>query len=285
MRLTHLISLFRPEQYYKNLVIFLAIYFSGNLLNLEHLAVLLPGFVALCLLSSANYVINDIADRNNDRFNQEKNHRPLAKRDVSVTQALGIAVMLLIFSFVLAYVLSIEFFIAELALLILATLYSFYLKNELFVDIIIISVNFVIRAVAGALLIGVWVSPWLVIGTFFLALFLAAGKRKSERAFLKHKAAQHRPLLASYSDEILNFLLQTSTTLLLMSYTLYSFLGSQPLLFITLPIVLYVILRYLHLIQVSSPITRSVYKIFTDKKIVAAGLLYLATSLIVLYYP
>lgn len=278
-----LVRLMRPEHYYKNLVVFLAIYFSGHLPNTGELLATSIGFVLLCLLSSANYIINDIVDRGRDRRNKEKAERPVASGEVSVYQGAILAAALAAGSLGASYLLSKGFFLFAASFFALTTLYSFALKNELFLDIIAISFNYVLRAMAGAAVIGVKSSPWLVVGTFFLALFLATGKRKSEKAFLKADTKHHRPLLASYSDQNLSFLLQMSATTLLLSYAMYSFLGTKQELIFTLPIAMYAILRYMYLLETAEPQTRTLSKIFTDKRIVASGILYLAASFAILY--
>ena len=283
MKTNEYLKLLRPEQYYKNLVVFLALYFSGNLLNTRLLELTAGGFILLCLLSSANYIINDIADRERDRHNKEKQGRPLASGSVSIPQAIIAAAALAAASLGISYMVNREFFIVAAAMLALASLYSFILKKELFLDIIAISFNYVLRAIAGAVLIGVWVSPWLVVGTFFLALFLATGKRKSEKILLEEKAKRHRTLLDLYSSDMLSFLLHMSATVLLVSYALYSFLGTSPQLVFTLPIALYMILRYLYLAETGSPAARALSKVFSDKRIMAAAGLYFAISIFVIY--
>ena len=273
------VKLLRPEQFYKNLVIFLAAYFSGNLLMLSNAA----GFILLCALSSANYIINDVVDRKKDKINLEKADRPLASGKISVIQAIILALLLLAISLGGAYAINYHFFLIAASSFLLGSLYSLVLRKELFLDIIAISFNYVLRAIAGAVLIGVWISPWLVVGAFFLALFLATGKRRSEKTYLEANANKHRPLLELYSGDMLNFLLQMSATMLLASYALYSFLGNKPQLVFTLPIVLYAILRYVHLLESTAPETRALNKAFTDARFMAAGAFYLATSLYILY--
>ncbi len=180
-RICQYARILRPEQYYKNLVVFLAIYFSGNILNPSKVVATGIGFVVLCLLSSANYIINDIVDKTRDKYNKEKAGRPIASGKVTVQQGAAIALALAIISLAASYLISKEFFLFALSFFLLTSLYTFLLKKEVFLDIIAIASNFVIRAMAGAAIIGVKSSPWLIVGTFFLALFLAAGKRKSEK--------------------------------------------------------------------------------------------------------
>ena len=284
MKVQDIIKLLRPEQYYKNLVIYLALYFSGNLLNASMVATTTAGFALLCLLSSANYIINDFADREKDRHNKEKEGRPLASGKVTVASALILAIVLCIVSLAAAYTLNRQFTFIAAGMFLLGNAYSFILRKELFLDVIAISFNYVLRAVAGAALIHVWVSPWLVVGTFFLALFLSTGKRKSEKILLEGKAQHHRPLLDLYSNNMLSFLLHMSATVLLVSYALYSFLGSNAMLVFTLPIALYMILRFLYLAEAGAPEARLVSKLFADRRMMAAGVLYAASSIFILYF-
>jgi len=283
-KISAIIELCRPAHYYKNLLIFLALFFSGNLLNLNDVAIVLLGFVSLSLMSSVNYIINDTLDKKNDRKNSEKSRRPIASGRVTTGESLVVAFVLFAVSCILAYALGIYFFAALILLFSLSTIYSLFLKKEIFLDIIVISVNFVIRALSGALLINVWISPWLIIGTFFLAMFLAAGKRKSEMIFLRKKAGSHRFVLYRYSDEILNLLFGITTTALFLSYALYCFLGNNERLLITLPIVFYALLRYVYLTYSGSDKTRSTDRIFYDGRILMSIILYLIITFILLYY-
>ncbi len=283
MKTNEYLKLLRPEQYYKNLVVFLALYFSGNLLDPRLLGLASGGFILLCLLSSANYIINDVIDRERDRHNKEKADRPLASGKISVPSAIALAVILTIASLGSAYLIDKRFFLTAAAMFAVSSLYSLLLKRELFLDVISLAFNYVLRAVAGAELIKVWVSPWLVVGAFFLALFLAAGKRKSEKIQMESNAKKHRQLLGEYSEGTLNFMLQMSATVLLVSYALYTFLGNKPQLVFTLPIALYLVLRYMHLLETGDPAARTFNKVFQDRKMICAAALYLATSLAIIY--
>lgn len=282
-KINAMIELCRPKHYYKNILIFFALFFSGNLLNLSKIVTVLIGFVLLSLMSSVNYIINDNVDKKRDRENIEKSQRPIASGRVSTRESLIIAFALFLTSCLMAYNLDAYFFIGLMLFFVLSTLYSLFLKNEIFLDIITISINFVIRALCGALLIKVWISPWLIVGTFFLALFLVTGKRKSEIVFLGEKAGRHRNVLYQYSDDMLNSLIHVATTTLFLSYALYCFLGNNEKLLLTLPIVLYILLRYLYLVYSGSEKTRNSDKIFYDHKILIGIIIYVITTFILLY--
>lgn len=284
MRIASFIRLCRPEQYYKNLVIFLAIFFSGNMLNLNHIFLVIGGFISLSLMSSANYIINDIIDKNEDKHNKEKSNRPLASGEVKVYSSIVFAFILFLVSITTAYLLNFYFLVMDLSFFLLSSFYSFFLKKELFADIIIISINFVIRALSGAFIINVWISPWLIIGAFFLALFLAVGKRRSEQIFLGKSAEKHRAVLGLYSTELFDSLMQISTTSLLLSYALYCFLGNKQRLLFTLPIMLYIVLRYLYLIYSDSDKPRMPNKIFKDYRMLFGIIVYIIFTFLILYF-
>lgn len=283
-RIINFFRLCRPEQYYKNLLVFLAIFFSGNLFRADYLFLVIIGFISLCLMSSVNYIVNDITDRDRDKHNKEKADRPLAKGKITVFQAVILAFVLLIIGVLIAVFLNLGFLLAMLAFFLISSLYSFFLKNELFLDIIAIAVNFVIRAVSGALIIRVWISPWLILGTFFLALFMVVGKRNSEIIFLKSSAKKHRVVLEKYSENVLNALMQITTSLLLVAYALYCFLTDHQLLLITLPVIFYAVLRYLHLIYSGSDKVRITHKIFSDYRILVSGVIYIILTALILYF-
>ena len=273
-KLIDFLKLLRIPQWYKNLVIFLALFFSANLLDLNKLALTVCGLIILCLASSGNYILNDIIDIKKDRKHPEKKNRPLASGKISILTALIFVSLLFIGSFYWAFQLSSNFFYTVLSLVSLTLLYSLFLKKEIFVDVLIISINFVIRAVSGAFLINVSVSPWLILCPFFLALFLASGKRYSELGFLKKKAADFRIVLKKYTPELTMSLMNISTALLIVCYSFYSFLSDYNLL-ITLPFALYVIFRYYYLVKIGSEISRKPEKILKDYRMIIGILLWI----------
>ncbi len=277
------IQLLRPKQWYKNLLVFLPLIFSGNLTNLTAMGQSMLAFASFCALSSATYVINDYADKNKDRLHPEKWNRPIASGKIGLTGAVLSIFLLLAIGFGISLMLPINFLYAALGYFVLSQLYTAWLKHEAFADILTISINFVIRAVAGAFAIKVWVSPWLILGVFFLALFLMLGKRKSELWLLKESATIQRKTLEAYSKEVVSRLSTLATTALVISYTLFAFFGEHQLLFITLPIALYSIFRYEALINSGSKIARQPEYVFTDGRMLIAMLIWLALTLTALY--
>ena len=277
-----LLNLLRVRQWYKNLVILLALIFGGLILDLGSWAFMMLGFFSLCLISSANYIINDIIDRDKDRLHPEKKNRPIASGKISLIEAMLITAILLLGGFSIAYLLSINFTLLAIGLFTLNQVYSFFLKNEPFADILAISTNFVIRAVSGSVLINLSISPWLVLCTFFLALFLGSAKRHSEVLLLKESAAYHRPVLKYYTIGLTNALMTISASLLMLSYSLYSLLSQHKMLMLSMPFALYVIIRYYSLAENGSPIGRNTELAIRDKGLVIGSLLWILVAIMVI---
>lgn len=284
MKLIEYLKLLRIPQWYKNLVIFLTLFFVGKIFSATLLEQTLIGFAALCLVSSANYVLNDIIDIKRDRVHPEKRFRPLASGTVSIYEATIILVIVLFFGLYLAYGLGILFFIAAAFLFAFTLLYSLYLKKEPVADVISIAINFVVRAVSGTLILNMFVSPWLVLCPFFLALFLAFGKRNADLRFMKGNAHTHKEVLKYYSVENTNAMMIISTTCLIIAYTLYSFSRTSLLLF-TIPFAIYAIFRYYSLVNSGSAIARHPEKIYTDWKLVLSMILLAIILLLIFYIP
>jgi len=277
------LKLMRVNQWYKNFVIFLPLIFVGDLFNEINLFRIIIGFLCLCLISSVNYIINDFVDAKKDRFHPEKRKRPLASGKVSKFGAVLLAFVLGFLAIVVSYSMSVNFLYAVIVLFISNQLYSFIFKNEVFLDILFISVNFVIRAISGTFLINSDISPWLVLCTFFLAIFLAVGKRKADIMFAGKDAHRHRKVLKYYNDKITDFLLLIATTLLIVSYALFSFLSQHYGLIWTLPVSLYVILRYFYLITSGSKIARNPELFVMDFRLVVGIFIWMILVFAFLY--
>jgi len=277
------LALLRPKQWYKNLLVFLPVVFSGNMVNTAAIWQTVLAFASFCALSSATYVINDYADRHKDRLHPEKWNRPIASGTVGTIEAILIIILLVAIGFGITFFLPTNFLYAALGYFVLAQVYTAWLKHEAFADILTLATNFVIRAVAGAFAISVFVSPWLILGVFFLALFLLLGKRRSELTLLKDKSAFQRKTLNAYSPEIVSILNTLATTALVISYTLYVFFGEHKLLYVTLPVALYAIFRYESLISSGNKIARHPEYVFTDIRMVTAMLIWGILTIAVLY--
>ncbi len=275
--------LLRVRQWYKNIIIFIAIFFTSGLFMPGELWLTFLGFVSLCLISSANYIFNDIADRRGDRLHPEKKDRPVASGRIPVHAAGLTGLFLVCISVYIASVLSLYFMLAVIALLVLSTAYTLLLKDVMYLDMIIISVNFVIRAISGAFIIKVDISPWLLVCAFFLSQFMVLGKRRSELVFLGRSAAGHRKVLGKYSVTLLDSQLSATMAILVISYTLYTFLKGGDNLIYTLPIVLYGLYRYHYLISAGSSIPRLPERLFADPGLSVSVILW-GLALFVLMY-
>jgi 4-hydroxybenzoate polyprenyltransferase len=281
--LKHIVKLLRPKQWYKNFIVFLPLIFSGNLFNTTAALQALTAFASFCALSSATYVINDYADRKRDKLHPEKKNRPIASGAISAPLAIILAGIALLIGAILAMKLPITFGYTAAAYFILSQIYTFWLKHETFADILTIATNFVLRAVAGAYAISVAVSPWLVLGVFFLAIYLVLGKRRADLAFLSNAKA-HRPSLAGYTTTLTNTFSIIATTLLVISYTLYVFFGTYNLLYITLPLALYALFRYETIITSGNKISRHPEYVVTDKRMMITIAIWGIITFAILYF-
>ncbi len=252
--LIYYLKLIRPKHWLKNGFVLLAIVFAGKLLDVDSLINTSLALVSYCLLASGIYVVNDILDSESDKKHPVKKHRPIASGKISKNNAGILGVLLLFSGFSLSFFINTPFFILAILYVVMMVLYSFGLKKVVGLDLLIVSIGFVIRAAAGALAIDVKFSPWLFVSALFLALFLIIGKRRNELEVLKETAKNHRKSLNSYSVDMLNQLLGVSASASLLSYTLYTLnlstierFGTDSL-YLTLPIVVYGFFRYFYLV-------------------------------------
>ncbi len=277
-----LIISMRPKQWYKNLIIFICIIFSQNLLNLSMWSGTISAFIIFCMLSGSDYIINDIIDSKRDRIHPKKCKRPIARGNLNKNFAFAFALILIALSLSWSYSITTQFFIASLTFFILHIVYSFILKHIILADVITISIHFVIRAIAGCLAIGALISPWLIICTFLMALFLALGKRRHELVLLGQDAKKHREPLEEYSTSMLDQMITTTTSALIISYTLYTFLADNIYMMVTVPLAVYGLFRYMLLIHTKN-FGGETEMIFKDKGMLTCLALWLALVLLILY--
>jgi decaprenyl-phosphate phosphoribosyltransferase len=222
------LRLLRPRQWIKNFAIFAAITFSGSLFDLEAFRKVLLGFIVFCSLSSASYVINDIFDIKKDKLHPFKKFRPLASKNLSVTYALGIAIILIIFSFALGLMVNPAFLTLGIIYLAVQFFYSTILKPIAIVDILAIALGYILRVYAGELAGSAHISVWLLLTTISLSLFLAVGKRRSELTLVSQNKAVNisdiRMTLSHYSERLLDVYASMFATSTFVSYTLFTFL-------------------------------------------------------------
>ncbi len=276
--LKHIIKSMRPHQWYKNFVIFLCIIFSRNILNLEMWLDILLIFFVFCMLAGSQYLLNDIKDREKDRLHPTKKNRPIAAGILSVRTALFTSVTIMAVSLCIAFSMGQLVGFVSLLYLVNSILYSFYFKNFAIVDAIFIAVGFVIRAIAGCAVINVTISPWLILCVFLLALVLAFGKRRHELDG-DHNS---RNSLSQYNITMSETLLNSSVSILLISYALYT-VSIHTAMMLTLPFAFYGVFRYVQLINLKG-IGEETELLLQDKPFVLNITLWVFLTVLVLYW-
>lgn len=252
--LTGLLRAMRPKQWTKNGVVFAALIFSRHFDDPASVVSAVIAAGVFCLLSSAVYLLNDVFDLRNDRAHPIKRRRPIAAGEVPPGAAVGTAVVLGGGSLAAGYFVVPGLAIIGAVYLVANVLYSAWLKKVVIVDVMVISLGFVLRAVAGGLAIDVEVSAWLIICTILLSLFLALCKRRQELALLD-SATEHRGILEEYTIEFLDQMITIVTAATVVAYSSYTLshdvqekLGTRHL-YLTVPFVIYGIFRYLYLVH------------------------------------
>lgn len=271
----------RPRQWYKNSLLFVGLIFSMNFFYVDLWLDSLIGFGAFCLLSGSLYLINDVLDVAEDRRHPVKCHRPVASGRLDKNIALYFSFLLLFIATFISIYLGYRFALIAASYLVITLAYNLFLKNLFLVDVFTISLGLVLRAVAGCVVISVVVSPWLFLCTFLMALFLAFAKRRHELLLLDAASGKHRPTLRQYSVSVLDSYLNISTSALLVSYSLYTFLSGHEFMMITIPPVMYGIFRYMNDVF-SKSMGGEPEMIFKDKSILLAMLLWVLLVLLVL---
>ena len=256
-----LVSSMRPRQWTKNLIIYFAFFFTvGQGWQLEDtgeaarlFARTTIAFVLFCLATSAVYLINDVLDAEKDRHHPEKRHRPIAARTLATSLALVLAFLLAAGSIALAVVLKPMFALVVLVYFAVMVAYSTYLKRMVVIDVMTISAGFVLRAVAGAVILDVSISPWLYICTSLGALFLGFAKRLNEAVLTGEDGGLQRETLDDYNPRFLEQLIAIVAPATLVSYILYTFtsenLPDNHAMMLTIPFVMYGLFRYLYLVH------------------------------------
>ncbi len=253
------LRLMRPSHWSKNVFVFAALVFGQRLSGapeevLVAVGSAICGFVCFCLASSAIYIFNDIIDLSADRLHPEKRNRPIASGAVGVRSAAALSAICAGGGIAGGYALDGGFGGIIVGYIVLMVLYSLLLKRAMILDCVVISIGFCLRAVAGAVVVKVSISPWLIICTFALCLFLAFGKRRSEIAQLGENGGDFRETLGGYTPELLAHMLDVTSGLAIVCFLLYATdertvaIFTDKLIYTT-PVVLYCIFRFSALVQ------------------------------------
>jgi len=275
--------LLRVEQWYKNIIIFISLIFSFSLLDPNLFYLIFKGFIALCLISSSYYIINDLKDIEKDKNHPEKKNRPLASKKITPKTAIIISILLLNSSLFIAYTLSKMFLIMLSLLFLLSQIYTFFIRNTAFLDIIFISINFVIRAISGTFIIQSPVSSWVILSTFFLSSFLVSSKRTIETS--SNFLGRYRKSYQQEDKKVLEILSIISITLVFVFFSVYSILNKNPLLLLSLPVALYIILLFFREIHLNPQKIRNPEKFILEKRTLLAIIVWLIIIISVLYGP
>jgi len=298
-KIINILNLLRIRQYYKNLMIFVGVFFSEKLFETDLYFTLILGFILLCCASSFNYIINDIRDIENDRMHIEKlKKKPLASGElpiyVAIIVLMGIS-FLIIFSSIFL-IRNPGFIIFIIIMIITGQLYNHLFKNYAFIDIIILSTGYLWRALAGCAIINEFVSAWLFLAIFELAMFLSIAKRKGDLEFLgEDKAINHKKSYDQYSLKLLDQFYVIIAGSLFMTYSLYLIIHFNlaipgiPVIYeyiviSTIPISLYILMRYMYITSAKPNIARNTERAFFDKGIIIAGIVLISILFFSFYF-
>lgn len=243
----------RPKQWLKNVVILLPVLFVDKLLGTQIWQNLLLIFAFFCLTASSVYIFNDIFDREKDQKHPEKKYRPIASGQLPVSVAVIAALIFLTVSFIFSFSIDNRLGWVLISYVILMFLYSFRLKHIPIVDMMVIAIGFILRIIAGAFALNVLPSNWIIVTTFFFALFFVSVKRRLELKMLEGEATNHRAVLDHYPAEFSDILLGITSTATILSYSIYTLeesvvarLGTQSLIY-SVPFVFLFITRLIYL--------------------------------------
>lgn len=265
------------------MLVFAALLFSFDKVGPADAFLALAAFVSFCFLSGCVYILNDYVDREADRAHPEKKYRPMASGRLSPSLAVGFGIGLFLVTITAALVVKPLFGLILLGYFLLNVSYSLWIKHLVIADIMAIAAGFVLRALGGGVIIGVSFTPWFLICTLLLSLFLAIGKRRQELFLLQQDKGSHRPVLEKYTIPLLDQLTSIVTTSTVISYSLFTFTSGRTVhLMWTIPFVLYGIFRYLYLIQVESKGGAPDRVLLEDKPILITVLLYIISVIAIL---
>lgn len=256
----------RPVQWLKNLSLYAPLVFGGAFFRSEGFVKVSKAFLIFCAISSAMYVVNDLLDASRDRRHPHKKYRPVASGKLDTRVAAVAVIILLVLGLSAAYLLELYFFLTAMAYVLLQIFYSLFLRQVIIMDALAIALGFILRVFAGAWVLPVPLSSWLVLATIGLALLLAFGKRRSEKTILEAEglSSRTRRTLEHYPDTLLDSMISMSATFAIISYSLFTFqtspqtplletylpvtISRPKLMMLTIPLVIYTVARYLYVI-------------------------------------
>lgn len=294
MAIQSYIRLCRPKQWVKNMFVFLPLFFSGNLLNLSKVLGATIAFVSFSLVASAIYCLNDLKDAEADRRHPTKRFRPIASGEVSSFWAIALMTLLVVSSIALMWVLPDSYILPTsaviLAYFIMNVAYCLKLKRFALVDVVVISLGFVLRVVAGGVSTGIYISHWIILMTFLLALFLALSKRRDDVVIYKRTGVRMRHNIMRYNLEFMSQATTLVATVMLICYIMYTVSPEviarfqSSLIYVTSLFVLTGILRYMQLTVVDSNTGSPTRTLLNDRFIQLCLLGWVLTFVAIIYF-
>jgi len=308
-KLYHILRTARPRQWLKNVSVFAAPFFAGTLINEETFKWTFQAFLVFCAMSSGAYFLNDIVDAPKDRTHPIKKNRAIASGQLSVGLATAVSLILVSSSITYSFLYLDDYFTVTLVLYIVLQLaYSFYLRNIIIFDSLIVAAGFVIRVFAGGFASRTSVSSWIALTTIGLSMLLAFGKRRSEKTILskalestKYVEVETRKTLKHYHDALLDSMISISATYTILTYSLFTFmvspekvggrissflptiLKSPKLMMLTIPIVIYGVARYLYVIYEKEEGESPERVLITDKPLLASVMLWVLVEAVIIF--
>jgi len=283
-------KLLRVPQWIKNFFVFVPLIFAKQLFNFQSLTEVLLGFTLFSFTASIVYIINDIIDADSDRQHPEKKNRPIASGKIKPSTGIITAFILLIITVVLSFGVNISFILLLAAYLVLNILYTFSFKHIVLLDIFSIAAGFVLRVIAGAVIINVEVSSWLILTTMFISLFLAIMKRRSELNYsIEEGSKVSRKVLSQYSKRYTEQIASIAASGVIICYALYtvsertiSIFHTDNLIY-TLPFVAFGIFRYMYLVFIGKKGENTARLLTTDIQMIINLFLYIITTIYIIY--
>jgi len=284
------LKLIRPKQWIKNFFIFAALVFSKHLFEMDYLSKTFVAFLAFCLVSGSVYILNDILDVEADRLHPEKRYRPIASGKVKPHQALVFFVVLIALVILLSMNLPRRFQVILLIYFIINIAYSWKLKEIIILDVFVIATGFMLRVLAGAYVIHVPVSSWMILCTIFISLFLGFSKRRGEIIVMQNSNSEPgRKVLSEYSLEFIDQMITVVTSGTVISYALYTvsertkeIFHTENLIYTTV-FVIFGIFRYLYLMYKKNLGESPTYIVTTDLPMIINIVLWMASCVAIIY--
>lgn len=283
-----LLRTLRPRQWIKNIFVYAALVFDQKLTDWVLLGRTSAAFILFCMISSTVYIINDLVDLEKDRQHPKKKRRALPSGQLKPWFAILSAIGILAVCLPLSFLLDPYFGLIILTYFLLNLAYSFWLKNIVLVDVLVVTAGFVLRVAAGVIVAEASrFSPWLYMSMLFLGLFLSIGRRRNELVLLREGANTHRKILEEYNLRLLDHMGQLVTTGAVISYSLYTFsavnLPQNHAMMLTIPFVVYGVFRYMYLIYVKEEGGAPEMLLYTDLPLLLDLVLFGVAVILVMY--